>query len=136
MPATIEFPPFRLDLRAGELYRDGLPVRLRPKTFAVLQHLAERAGALVGKQALIDAVRWDVRDSGAANSRTALERRWHSSLKWPASRSATWSGAHGIGRATHFTWRSKYAGTSVSELKRMKELEAEKATLKRMYAVQ
>ena len=41
---------------------------------------------------------------------------------------------HGISRATYFNWRSKYAGTSVSELKRLKELETENATLKRMYA--
>ncbi len=41
---------------------------------------------------------------------------------------------HGISRATYFNWRSKYAGVSVNELKRMKELEAENATLKRMYA--
>jgi putative transposase len=41
---------------------------------------------------------------------------------------------HGISRATYFTWRSKYAGTSVSELKRLKELEAENTKLKRMYA--
>ena len=41
---------------------------------------------------------------------------------------------HGISRATYFTWRSKYAGTSVAELRRMKELEAENGKLKRMYA--
>jgi putative transposase len=41
---------------------------------------------------------------------------------------------HGISRATYFNWRSKYGGVSVSELKRMKELEAENAKLKRMYA--
>jgi putative transposase len=41
---------------------------------------------------------------------------------------------HGISRATYFTWRSKYAGTSVAELRRMKELEAENSKLKRMYA--
>jgi putative transposase len=41
---------------------------------------------------------------------------------------------HGISRATDFNWRSKYSGVSVSELKRMKELEAENAKLKRMYA--
>ena len=41
---------------------------------------------------------------------------------------------HGISRATYFNWRAKYAGTSVAELKRMKELEAENAKLKRMYA--
>jgi putative transposase len=41
---------------------------------------------------------------------------------------------HGISRATYFNWRSKYAGVSVNEFKRMKELEAENAKLKRMYA--
>ena len=41
---------------------------------------------------------------------------------------------HGISRATYFTWRSKYAGTSVAELRRMKEIEAENTKLKRMYA--
>ena len=41
---------------------------------------------------------------------------------------------HGISRATYFLWRSKYAGTTVAELKRIKELEGEKAKLKRMYA--
>ncbi len=41
---------------------------------------------------------------------------------------------HGISRATYFNWRSKYSGVSVNELKRMKELEAENAKLKRMYA--
>jgi len=41
---------------------------------------------------------------------------------------------HGISRATYFTWLSKYAGTSVAELRRMKELEAENTKLKRMYA--
>ncbi len=41
---------------------------------------------------------------------------------------------HGISRGTYFNWKSKYAGTSVAELKQMKELEAENARLKRLYA--
>ena len=41
---------------------------------------------------------------------------------------------HGISSATYYQWKSKYAGMSVSELKRVKELEAENARLKRMYA--
>jgi putative transposase len=41
---------------------------------------------------------------------------------------------HKISRATYFNWRGKYGGVSVSELKRMRELEAENAKLKRMYA--
>jgi len=34
---------------------------------------------------------------------------------------------HGISTATYYTWRSKYAGFGVSDLKRMLELEAENA---------
>jgi len=41
---------------------------------------------------------------------------------------------HNISKATYFQWRAKYAGASVAELKRLKELEAENAKLKRMYA--
>ena len=41
---------------------------------------------------------------------------------------------HGISRATYYQWRSKYAGTTPSELKRIKELEAENSKLKRLYA--
>ena len=40
----------------------------------------------------------------------------------------------GISRATFFKWRSKYGGATVSELARLKELEAENTQLKRMYA--
>ena len=41
---------------------------------------------------------------------------------------------HGISRATFYQWRSKYAGASACELKRLKELEVENSKLKRMYA--
>ena len=41
---------------------------------------------------------------------------------------------HGISAATYYSWKSKYAGVAVSELKRMRELETENANLKRMYA--
>ena len=41
---------------------------------------------------------------------------------------------HGISRATYFNWKAKYAGATVADLRRMKELEAENAKLKRMYA--
>ena len=43
-------------------------------------------------------------------------------------------GSYGISRATYFNWKSKYAGATVADLRRMKELEAENAKLKRMYA--
>ena len=41
---------------------------------------------------------------------------------------------HGISPSTYFKWKSKYGGMSASDLKRIKELEAENAKLKRMYA--
>jgi putative transposase len=41
---------------------------------------------------------------------------------------------HGISEATFYNWKSKYGGLEASDLKRMKELEAENAKLKRMFA--
>ena len=41
---------------------------------------------------------------------------------------------HGISDATFYNWKAKYGGLSVSELARIKELEAENARLKKMYA--
>ena len=41
---------------------------------------------------------------------------------------------HGISRATFFKWRRKYGGASVSDVTRLRELDAENAKLKRMYA--
>jgi putative transposase len=41
---------------------------------------------------------------------------------------------HGISDATYYKWKSKYGGLEASELKRVKELEAENAKLKRLYA--
>ena len=40
----------------------------------------------------------------------------------------------GISPATYYLWKSKYGGMAASDLKRVKELEAENAKLKRMYA--
>lgn len=39
-----------------------------------------------------------------------------------------------ISEPTFYTWKAKYGGMSVSELKRVKDLETENARLKRMYA--
>jgi putative transposase len=41
---------------------------------------------------------------------------------------------HGISNATYYQWKSKYAGMSANELKRVRDLEAENSRLKRMYA--
>ena len=41
---------------------------------------------------------------------------------------------HGISEATYYNWKARYVGMDVSQLRRLKELEAENAKLKRMYA--
>ena len=41
---------------------------------------------------------------------------------------------HGVSRNTYFNWKARYAGAGVSDLRRLRELEAENAKLKRMYS--
>ncbi len=40
----------------------------------------------------------------------------------------------GISQGTFYRWKSKYSGMEASDIKRIKELEAENAKLKKMYA--
>jgi putative transposase len=42
----------------------------------------------------------------------------------------------GISDATYYNWKSKYGGMSVSDVKKLKELESEKLKLKRLVADQ
>ena len=41
---------------------------------------------------------------------------------------------HGMSSATFYKWKAKYGGMDISMMTRLKELEAENARLKRMYA--
>ena len=41
---------------------------------------------------------------------------------------------HGMSSGLFYQWRSKYGGMDTSMMKRLKELEAENARLKKMYA--
>ena len=41
---------------------------------------------------------------------------------------------HGISDATYYNWKSKYGGMQASDLKRLKETEAELSQYKTMYA--
>jgi len=44
--------------------------------------------------------------------------------------------SHGINQGTFYGWKSKYAGLELSQVKRMKELEAELAQYKKIVAEQ
>ncbi|WP_420895182.1 transposase [Snodgrassella communis] len=41
---------------------------------------------------------------------------------------------YGIGNSTFYKWRDKYGGMETSDIKRLKELEAENRKLKQMFA--
>jgi putative transposase len=40
----------------------------------------------------------------------------------------------GVAEATFYNWKAKYGGMDATQLRRLKELEAENSRLKRMYA--
>ena len=72
---VIEFPPYRLDLRAGRLWHGDRPVELRAKAWTLLRYLAERPGALVTKEELHAAVWGDVVVSDDTLTQTLGELR-------------------------------------------------------------
>jgi DNA-binding winged helix-turn-helix (wHTH) protein len=74
-PDVIEFPPYRLDARAGRLWRGRQSVSLRPKTWELLRYLVERPGALVTKDELHAAIWGDTVVSDDTLSRTLAELR-------------------------------------------------------------
>lgn len=41
---------------------------------------------------------------------------------------------HAISESSYFNWKAKYGGMQVSDIKRLRDLEAENTKLKRMYA--
>ena len=55
-PQSYAFDRFRLRKVQHELLRDGEPVALEPKAFALLSHLLEHHGELMGRDTLLDTV--------------------------------------------------------------------------------
>jgi DNA-binding winged helix-turn-helix (wHTH) protein/TolB-like protein len=55
-PTQLRFGPFVIDNRRLELRRDGVPVPLRPKPFALLVTLASHPGTVLSKEELLAAV--------------------------------------------------------------------------------
>ncbi len=54
--AGLKFPPFRLDLESGTLFKNEKAVAVRPKLWRVLCHLTARPAQLVTKEELLDSV--------------------------------------------------------------------------------
>ncbi|MGH9632631.1 MAG: AAA family ATPase, partial [Bryobacteraceae bacterium] len=55
-PASVVFPPFRLDPANQCLWRGSESIELKPKAFAVLSYLAGRPGQLILKEEILEAV--------------------------------------------------------------------------------
>jgi DNA-binding winged helix-turn-helix (wHTH) protein len=47
---TVCFGPFKLDLKAGELHRDGRKIRLQEQPFQVLKMMLEHPGQVVTRE--------------------------------------------------------------------------------------
>src|SRR5262249_22406958 len=76
MPTIYTFGPFRLDVQRETLFRDTEPVALSIRAVALLRMLVEQAGALVSKDALIEAA-WPglaIEDSNLTVQIAALRR--------------------------------------------------------------
>jgi len=54
--------------------------------------------------------------------------------KFGHARSAELCRRHGFSQASYYLWRNKFGGMSVSDAKRLKELELENTRLKRLLA--
>ncbi|WP_042426412.1 response regulator transcription factor [Streptacidiphilus anmyonensis] len=65
-PRLVSLGDLAVDLGARTCARAGEPVRLTAREFAVLEHLALRAGDVVSKRDILDAV-WDENYDGDAN---------------------------------------------------------------------
>jgi len=71
----LRFADFALDASRPELRRHGAVVALRPKSLALISHLAQRPGQLVRKQELVEAVWEGTAVTDATLSRTLFEAR-------------------------------------------------------------
>src|SRR5690349_13474004 len=56
LPERHRFGPFELELDKRQLLKDGATISLRPRAFALLAALVDRAGHLVTKDELLDRV--------------------------------------------------------------------------------
>jgi len=72
---VVRFEDFELNLAGPELRRRGQVVALRPKSLALISHLAQRPGQLVRKEDLVDAVWGSTVISDATLARTLFDAR-------------------------------------------------------------
>jgi DNA-binding winged helix-turn-helix (wHTH) protein/tetratricopeptide (TPR) repeat protein len=72
---SFQFAGHVLDLRRGNLSRDGRDIELRPKSFALLHYMVEHAGRLVSRDELFQALWPDVFVTDNSLTRCVMEVR-------------------------------------------------------------
>lgn len=72
-PLRVQFGPFDLDEGNARLLREGKPVEVAPRPFALLCALARRPGSLITKNALLDTV-WGHRFVTESVLKTAIAK--------------------------------------------------------------
>jgi DNA-binding response OmpR family regulator len=66
-PSTIKVGPLRLDTRARRAFRDGQPLVLTAREYALLEHLALHAEEVVGRASIAEHV-WDTSYEAMSNA--------------------------------------------------------------------
>ena len=75
MLGHLRFGPFELDRENQSVRRNGAEIHIPPKAYAVLLHLADRAGTLITKDELLDAVWGELHVTDGALKRCVADLR-------------------------------------------------------------
>ena len=81
-PATVTFGALRVDLRARQVSRRGLPVKLTSREFALLEFLVLHAGEVVGRAAIAEHV-WDAPFESMSNAIDVMIQRLRRKIDEP-----------------------------------------------------
>lgn len=83
-PSIIEIGPLRLDTRARRAFRRGQPLVLTAREYALLEHLAMRAGEVVGRGSIAEHV-WDTSYEAMSNAIDVCVQRLRRKIDDPGS---------------------------------------------------
>lgn len=83
-PSIIEIGPLRLDTRARRACRRGQPLVLTAREYALLEHLAMRAGEVVGRGSIAEHV-WDTSYEAMSNAIDVCVQRLRRKIDDPGS---------------------------------------------------
>jgi DNA-binding response OmpR family regulator len=81
-PAIVSVGALRVDLRARQVFRRGLPIKLTSREFALLEFLVLHAGEVVGRAAIAEHV-WDAPFESMSNAIDVMIQRLRRKIDEP-----------------------------------------------------